>query len=64
VGMVCIALAYSEHPNARGDARFAESPVTTRTFHFPGDREFVRDRAAKMALTMLRFHLLGRTMPF
>jgi nicotinamide-nucleotide amidase len=35
-----------------------------RTFNFPGDREMIRDRAAKMALTMLRFELLGREMPF
>jgi nicotinamide-nucleotide amidase len=30
-----------------------------REFHFPGDREMIRDRAAKMALALLRFHLLG-----
>jgi len=24
----------------------------------------IRDRAAKMALTMLRFHLLGKPLPF
>ncbi|HEX5242412.1 MAG TPA: competence/damage-inducible protein A [Tepidisphaeraceae bacterium] len=35
-----------------------------RTFLFPGDREMIRDRSAKMALTMLRFHLLGKRMPF
>jgi nicotinamide-nucleotide amidase len=34
-----------------------------RTFQFPGDRDTVRDRAAKMALSMLRFHLLGKPMP-
>jgi nicotinamide-nucleotide amidase len=50
VGTVCIALA---------DAK----EVTTRTFNFPGDREWVRDRSAKMALAMLRYHLLGRKMP-
>jgi nicotinamide-nucleotide amidase len=38
--------------------------VLTRTFHFTGDRDLVRDRSAKMALTMLRYHLLGKTMPF
>ena len=64
VGTVCIALASQQDPAARGDARFAESAVVTRTFTFPGDREMIRDRAAKMALTMLRFHLLGKTMPF
>jgi PncC family amidohydrolase len=51
VGTVCIALA---HP---GDAH-------ARTFLFPGDREFIRDRSAKMALTLLRYHLLGQKMPF
>jgi nicotinamide-nucleotide amidase len=35
-----------------------------RLFSFPGDREMVRDRSAKMALTMLRFHLLGKPLPF
>jgi nicotinamide-nucleotide amidase len=35
-----------------------------RTFNFPGDREMIRDRAAKMALTMFRFHLLGKKLPF
>lgn len=38
--------------------------VVSRRFVFPGDREMVRDRAAKMALTMLRMALLGRVMPF
>jgi nicotinamide-nucleotide amidase len=51
VGTVCIALA---HPTGG----------TARTFNFPGDRETVRDRSAKMALTLLRYHLLGKTMPF
>ena len=51
VGMVCIALA---HPEG----------VSVRTFNFPGDRKMVRDRSAKMALTMLRFHLLGKQLPF
>jgi nicotinamide-nucleotide amidase len=51
VGMVCIALAH-------------EGGVAARTFNFPGDREWVRDRAAKMALTLLRFHLLGKPLPF
>lgn len=51
VGMVCLALAY-------------EGGVTTRTCNFPGDREWIRDRAAKMALAMLRYHLLGVPMPF
>lgn len=51
VGTVCIALAHD-----RG--------TVARTFNFPGDREMIRDRSAKMALTMLRFHLLGRSLPF
>jgi nicotinamide-nucleotide amidase len=51
VGMVCIGLA-------------DENSVKARTFNFPGDREWVRDRAAKMALTMLRYQLLGKPMPF
>ena len=51
VGMVCIALA---HPDG----------VEARTFLFTGDREFIRDRSAKMALTMLRYRLLPETIPF
>jgi nicotinamide-nucleotide amidase len=51
VGTVCIALAHAQNTPAR-------------TFRFPGDREMIRDRSAKMALTMLRFHLLGKPMPF
>jgi nicotinamide-nucleotide amidase len=51
VGTVCIALAQSH-------------AVTARTFHFPGDREMIRDRSAKMALALLRFQLLGISPPF
>jgi nicotinamide-nucleotide amidase len=51
VGTVCIALAH-------------DSSVITKTFNFPGDREWIRDRAAKMALTMLRYHLLGKEISF
>lgn len=51
VGTVCLALAQPEGCQAR-------------TFLFPGDREMVRDRSAKMALTLLRYHLLGERMPF
>lgn len=51
VGTVCIALA---HPTG----------VEARTFLFPGNREFIRDRSAKMALTLLRYHLLGEPVPF
>lgn len=51
VGTVCIALSH-------------EAGVIARQFFLPGDREWVRDRSAKTALAMLRFHLLGREMPF
>jgi nicotinamide-nucleotide amidase len=51
IGTVCIALAH-------------EGGATARTFNLPGDREWIRDRSAKMALTMLRYHLLGTQMPF
>jgi competence/damage-inducible protein CinA-like protein len=51
VGLVCIALA---HPDG----------ILARTFNFPGDREMIRDRAAKMALSLLRFHCLRKTAPF
>jgi len=57
VGTVCIALA-----SPRADS--TELDVLARTFIFHGDREMVRDRSAKMGLTMLRFRLLGRPMPF
>lgn len=59
------------------DGGTAEKPVGTvwiglagptvehaRRFVFTGDREMIRDRAAKMALTVLRFALLGRPLPF
>jgi nicotinamide-nucleotide amidase len=51
VGTVCIALTWRDGS-------------LSRTFSFPGDREMIRDRAAKMALTMLRFKLLGKQLPF
>jgi len=56
VGTVCIALAT--------DRGSTQPQVTVRTFNFPGDREMIRDRSAKMALTMLRFHVLGKDLPF
>ena len=71
VGTVCLALA--AYPAARAEQRGEWTHVTPgkmppevimRTFNFPGDREMIRDRAAKMAMTMLRYHLLGRQMPF
>ncbi len=58
VGTVCICLAH------RDPADKLKSLYQTRTFQFPGDRDMVRDRSAKMALTLLRFHLLGRPLPF
>jgi nicotinamide-nucleotide amidase len=51
VGTVCIALARADGQSAR-------------TFLFPGDREFIRDRSAKMALALLRLHLLGKKASF
>jgi nicotinamide-nucleotide amidase len=35
-----------------------------RMFVFPGDREFIRDRSARMALTLLRYKILGEPVPF
>jgi nicotinamide-nucleotide amidase len=55
VGTVWIALAENG-----GD----QPSVQARLFNFPGDREMVRDRSAKMALTMLRYRLLGKDLPF
>jgi len=51
VGTVWVALAH----------RATEGAATTdaRLFLLPGDREQVRDRAAKCALQMLRFHAMG-----
>jgi nicotinamide-nucleotide amidase len=51
VGSVWIAFA---HPHG----------CDARLFVFPGDREMIRDRAAKTALTMLRYHLLDKPLPF
>lgn len=64
VGTVCIALAYILPEIDGGPARDRQVQTLTRTFHFPGDRDWVRERAARMALTMLRFHLLGQPLPF
>jgi len=55
---VWIALA-SDHPSQP-----RVGSTATRRFLFPGDREMIRDRSAKMALTLLRFHLLGQRLPF
>ena|GEM_PF-27138 len=51
-------------PRSTGGGRPSPPPIVSRTFLFPGDRDMIRDRSAKMALTMLRFHLLGKPMPF
>ena len=51
VGTVCIALADRDS-------------VTARTFIFSGDREMIRDRSAKMALTLLRYRLIRSELPF
>jgi nicotinamide-nucleotide amidase len=64
VGTVCIALAWQKDRSARGEDRYRDSEVQVRTFHFTGDREMIRDRSAKMALSLLRFHLLGKALPF
>jgi nicotinamide-nucleotide amidase len=65
VGTVCIALAYADTEAPPRSALSAQtSAVEHRTFTFTGDREMIRDRAAKMALAMLRFHLLGKPLPF
>jgi nicotinamide-nucleotide amidase len=37
--------------------------VQCRQFNFAGDREMIRDRAAKTAITMLRYQLLGKPLP-
>ena len=58
VGTVCLALARPDPAGPLG------ASVTARTFHFHGDRDMVRDRSAKMALTMLRFELMGKPLPF
>lgn len=55
VGTVCLALVAG---------RGADPAAVARTWIFHGDREMIRDRSAKMALTMLRFHLLGQRLPF
>ena len=58
VGTVCIGLAKPDPADRTGVL------VDKRTFILMGDREMIRDRAAKMAMTMLRFELLGKPLPF
>ena len=68
IGTVCIALASSLPPSTPpSDSSFIvqrASFLLSRTFNLFGDREMIRDRAAKMALTMLRYHLLNKPLPF
>jgi nicotinamide-nucleotide amidase len=67
VGTVCIALAHlapATRPLAKGVDREDEVNAYARTFNLPGDRAMIRDRAAKTALAMLRFRLLGEPLPF
>ncbi|MEX2212661.1 MAG: competence/damage-inducible protein A [Phycisphaeraceae bacterium] len=52
VGTVWIAIAFYEEGTGAMDS-------DARLFLLPGDREAVRDRAAKCALAMLRFHVMG-----
>ncbi|HVZ93219.1 MAG TPA: nicotinamide-nucleotide amidohydrolase family protein, partial [Phycisphaerales bacterium] len=54
VGTVFIAVASSSPQTAN-----RKSHTASRRFRFPGDRDAVRDRAAKLALAMLRFHVRG-----
>lgn len=51
VGTVWIALATARE-------------TTAHRFNLTGDREQIRDRAAKSALTMLRYHLMGEPQRF
>lgn len=51
VGTVCLALA-------------SDRETYARRFVFHGQRDMVRDRAAKMGLSMIRFHLLKKPLPF
>ena len=67
MGTVCIALAHlpkATEPGKKNADREDEVFIVARTFTFTGDREMIRDRAAKMALTMLRFRLIGVATPF
>lgn len=58
VGTVCLALASPRIAEPK------EAEVRTCTVHLVGDRELVRDRAAKSALTLLRYRLLNLPPPF
>lgn len=56
VGTVVLSLAWKSPTG--------EAVAKDRTFLFPGDRDMIRDRSAKMALTLLRYHLLKEPLPF
>jgi nicotinamide-nucleotide amidase len=56
VGTVYIGLAWNSPTH--------EAVATSRAFAFPGDREMIRDRSVKMALSLTRFHLLKEHCPF
>jgi nicotinamide-nucleotide amidase len=60
VGTVCIALATGPKNVFTPGA----DQVQVRTYNFPGDREWIRDRSAKAALNLLRYHLLGESVPY
>lgn len=51
VGTICFGFAHADG-------------VLTRTIIHSGDRAAVRDRACKTALSILRYHLLGKPLPF
>jgi nicotinamide-nucleotide amidase len=61
VGTVCIGLAYLEPGGGKTEDHVFSM---ARTFQLPGDRDMIRDRSAKMALTLLRFHLMQKPTPF
>src|SRR5262249_33498852 len=63
VGTLCISLS-PDTPAAARESRSSHSDPPPRTFLFPGAREMIRDRSAKMALTLLRYHLLGKPLIF
>jgi len=63
VGTVWIGFASFGEPTA-DQPTIHPLQMMSRQFLFHGDREMIRDRSAKMALTLLRFHLLGKPLPF
>lgn len=70
VGTVHIALAHPSNEPAAGApegvlaaiSTIGDTTVQARRFHLHGERDMIRLRACYMALTMLRFHLLGEAM--